>query len=73
LRTADGAIRVLLPASAAADIDATASDGRIVNRLASFDGAGSAENDGRLRGRLGGGGPLLLFSTMDGRIELGQR
>jgi len=73
LRTADGAIRVLLPASAAADIDATASDGRIVNRLASFDGAGGAENDGRLRGRIGGGGPLLFFSTMDGRIELGQR
>lgn len=73
LRTADGAIRVLLPASAAADIDATASDGRIVNRLASFDGAGRDESDSRLRGKLGGGGPLLFFSTMDGRIELSQK
>jgi hypothetical protein len=73
VRTADGAIRVLLPASAAADIDATASDGRIVNRLLSFDGAGRDESDSRLRGKLGGGGPLLFLSTMDGRIELSQK
>jgi len=73
VRTADGAIRVLLPASAAADIDATSSDGRIVSRLASFDGAGRDEGESRLRGKLGGGGPLLFFSTMDGRIELGQK
>jgi len=73
LRTSDGAIRVLLPVSAAADIDATASGGRIVNRLLSFDGAERGESDSRLRGKLGGGGPLLLLSTMDGRIELGQK
>ena len=73
VRTADGAIRVLLPRSAAAEIDATANDGRIVNRLPSFDGAARDERDGRLRGKLGGGGPLLFFSTMDGRIELGQK
>ncbi len=70
VRTADGAIRVLLPSAAAAEIDATASDGRISNRLSSFDRAGREEDDNRLRGRLGEGGPLLLFSTMDGRIEL---
>jgi len=73
VRTADGAIRVLLPASAAADIDATASDGRIVNRLLSFDGAERDESDSRLRGKLGGGGSLLFLSTMDGRIELSQK
>ena len=73
VRTADGAIRVLLPASAAADIDATASDGRIVNRLLSFDGAERDESDSRLRGKLGGGGPLLFLRTMDGRIELSQK
>ena len=72
VRTADGAIRVLLPASAAAEIDATASDGRIVNRLSSFSGPDRGENESRLRGKLGAGGPLLLFSTMDGRIELDQ-
>ncbi len=70
VRTADGAIRVLLPSSAAAEIDATASDGRIVNRLKAFDGARRDGSDNRLRGMLGGGGPLLFFSTMDGRIEL---
>jgi DUF4097 and DUF4098 domain-containing protein YvlB len=73
VRTADGAIRVLLPSSAAAEIDATASDGRIVNRLRSFDGAGREQTDNRLRGKLGGGGSLLFFSTMDGRIELEQK
>jgi len=73
LRTTDGAIRVLLPSSAAADIDATASDGPIVNRLLSFDGPERDESDSRLRGKLGGGGPPLFFSTMDGRIELAQR
>jgi hypothetical protein len=73
LRTADGAIRVLLPATAAADIDATASDGRIVNRLSSFDGGFREERESRLRGKLGGGGPLLFLSTMDGLIELAQK
>jgi hypothetical protein len=73
LRTADGAIRVLLPASASADIDATASDGRIVNRLSSFEGVEREADVRRLRGKLAGGGPLLFFSTMDGRIELSQR
>jgi hypothetical protein len=70
IRTGDGAIRVLLPASAAAEIDATASDGRIVNRLSSFDGGGRGESESRLRGKLGPGGPLLFLSTMDGSIEL---
>ncbi|HEY7696830.1 MAG TPA: hypothetical protein VIE88_00370 [Vicinamibacteria bacterium] len=72
LRTADGAIRILLPPSAAADIDATASDGRIVNRLSSFEGDEPDEGT-RLRGKIAGGGPLLLLSTMDGRIELGEK
>jgi hypothetical protein len=39
VRTADGAIRVLL-LRPRREIDATASDGRISNRLSSFDGAG---------------------------------
>ncbi len=72
-RTADGAIRVLLPASTAADLDATVSDGRIVNRLPSFDGARRTESEGRVRGKIGGGGPLLFLSAMDGRIELDQK
>jgi hypothetical protein len=70
VRTTDGSIRVLLPSSAAAEIDATASDGRIVNRLPSIGGAGREESGNRFRGKLGAGGPLLFFSTMDGRIEL---
>ncbi|HEY7697824.1 MAG TPA: DUF4097 family beta strand repeat-containing protein [Vicinamibacteria bacterium] len=73
LRTADGAIRVVLPASAAADIDATTSDGHVVNRLHSFEGTSHDENGRRIRGKLAGGGPLLFLSTMDGRIELSQK
>ena len=70
IRTGDGEIHVLLPASAAAEIDATASDGRIVNRLSSFRDGARGESESRLRGKLGAGGPLLFLSTMDGRIEL---
>jgi DUF4097 and DUF4098 domain-containing protein YvlB len=73
VRTTDGAIRVELPAAAAADIDATAIDGRVVNRLDSFASARRDETDRRLRGKLGGGGPLLLFTSMDGPIELRQK
>lgn len=73
VRALDGAIEAVLPAEAAADIDATVSDGRIESRLDAFESSSRGENDRRLRGMLGGGGPLLLFSAMDGRIELSQR
>ncbi len=73
VRALDGSIEAVFPAEAAADIDATVSDGRIESRLDSFASTSRGENDRRLRGKLGGGGPLLLFSAMDGRIELAQR
>ncbi|MGH9320393.1 MAG: DUF4097 family beta strand repeat-containing protein [Vicinamibacteria bacterium] len=70
VRTSDGSIFLTLPGSVSAEVDATTSDGRIVNRLSSLEGA---EREGRLRGKLGSGGPLLLLSTMDGLIELSER
>ena len=67
IRTSDGSIELTLPASISARIEATAADGRIVNNLSTFEG--NARND-RLKGTLGKGGPLILVTTMDGRITL---
>ena len=67
IRTSDGSIELTLPASISAHIEATAADGRIVNDLSTFEGN---ERKGRVKGTLGKGGPLILVTTMDGRIIL---
>jgi len=67
IRTSDGSIELTLPASISAQIEATAVDGRIVNDLSTFEGN---ERNGRVKGTLGKGGPLILVTTMDGRITL---
>ena len=67
IRTSDGSIELTLPASISARIEATAADGRIVNDLSTFEGN---ERKGRVKGTLGKGGPLILVTTMDGRITL---
>lgn len=70
LRTADGSISLRLDPGLSADIEAVTSDGRIVNRLGSFEGL---QQEHRLKGKLGRGGALIFLSTMDGRIELEER
>jgi hypothetical protein len=72
VRALDGSIEVRLPAGAAAEIDAIVNDGRIVSRLPALEGRERGEEARRLRGKLGEGGPLLSFTALDGRIELGQ-
>jgi hypothetical protein len=67
LRTADGSISLRLTPALSADIEAVTSDGRIVNRLRSFEGL---EQHRWLKGKVGNGGASILLSTMDGRIEL---
>ena len=67
IRTSDGSIELTLPASISAHIEATAVSGRIVNELSTFEGS---ERNDRLKGTLGKGGPLILVTTMDGRITL---
>lgn len=67
IRTSDGSIELTLPASTSARIEATSADGRIVNDLSTFEGN---ERNGRAKGTLGKGGPLILVTTMDGRITL---
>lgn len=67
IRTSDGAIELTLPASVDAEIDATTSDGRVINDLSRFEGS---EHRSRVKGTLGAGGGLILVTTMDGRISL---
>jgi hypothetical protein len=69
LRTSDGSIRIALPGSISAELEATTSDGRIEDRL---EGRGRDDEEDRrhLRRTLGQGGPLILLSTMDGQIEI---
>ncbi len=70
IRTSDGSIELTLPTSVSARIEATSADGRIVNDLSSFDGT---NRKGRVKGTLGKGGPLILITTMDGRITLKEK
>lgn len=67
IRTSDGSIELTLPASISAHIEATSANGRIVNDLSTFEGN---ERNGRAKGTLSKGGPLILVTTMDGRITL---
>jgi DUF4097 and DUF4098 domain-containing protein YvlB len=70
LRTLDGSIRLELPSELSADVEASTSDGDIDAELERFTGS---REEGRLRGRLGDGGALILLVTMDGSIHLEQR
>ena len=67
IRTSDGTIELSLPASLDAELDATTSDGRVINNLSHFKGT---EHRSRVKGTLGAGGQLILVTTMDGRIVL---
>ena len=67
IRTSDGSIELTLPASLDAELDATTSDGRVINNLSRFEGT---EHRSRVKGTLGTGGGLILLTTMDGRISL---
>ena len=67
IRTSDGTIELSLPASLDAELDATTSDGRVINNLSHFKGT---KHRSRVKGTLGAGGRLILVTTMDGRIVL---
>jgi hypothetical protein len=69
LRTSDGDIELTLPESIDAELDASSADGRVDNRLSRFRGT---EHENRVRGALGGGGPRVTITTMDGRIVLSE-
>ncbi len=67
LRTSDGSIVLSLPRGLSADLEASATDGRVENELEGFEGRVEQHF---LEGRLGDGGKLILIETLDGRITL---
>lgn len=70
LRTADGSIRLRLPRTLSAEIDASTLDGSLSIDLSGFSGE---RRERRLRGALGDGGAVILLTTMDGSIHVEQR
>ncbi len=66
VRTLDGAIDFAISKGFDASVAASTNDGRIHHTLVDFRGTSSTR---RLDGTLGAGGPLILISTMDGRIS----
>ncbi len=70
IRSSDGSITLTLPRDFSAEIEASTSDGRIVNELPL-----TQVEKGKtwIKGKLGDGGPLILVKTTDGRITLRSR
>jgi hypothetical protein len=69
LATSNGRIMLELPDSVDADVDARVENGAIRNALA-VDQAGGDSREGRLRGKLGRGGPPIKLRTSNGTISL---
>lgn len=67
IRTSDGSIVLTLPEELSARLAATVADGDIENGLARFRGRQTPKS---VEGILGGGGPLILVTTMDGNVTL---
>lgn len=70
LRTSDGSIRLVLPGGFRASLDASTPDGGIDLDVSGFSGERSER---RARGTIGGGGPLVLATTADGRVSIEER
>ncbi len=71
VRTGDGAIHLALPDDLAADLDASASDGRIHSEF-----PGTVQTSGNrssFRAKLNGGGNLLTVRSEDGDIRITRR
>ncbi len=70
IRSSDGSITLTLPRDFSAEIEASTSDGRIVNELPLTQ---VEKSKTWIKGKLGDGGPLILVKTTDGRITLRSR
>jgi len=66
ISTGDGDIDIIAPGSLAADVELRGEDVELVGGLA-LEGS---VRDGRARGRINGGGPLIKAETGDGEIRL---
>jgi DUF4097 and DUF4098 domain-containing protein YvlB len=70
VRTSDGSITITFPRDLSAELEASTSDGRIVNELQFTE---AEEDKHRIKGKLGEGGNLIYVKTSDGRITLRSR
>lgn len=70
LRSADGSVRLVLPSTLSANLDASTLDGSIDLDLSSFTGT---VEERRVTGSIGRGGATILVHTMDGGIRLEER
>jgi DUF4097 and DUF4098 domain-containing protein YvlB len=72
LEVSGGGINVALPKSAAVNLDAKASGGKVVSELAVTARGSSDKQAGVLQGTLNGGGPAIILRTSSGDINLKQ-
>jgi DUF4097 and DUF4098 domain-containing protein YvlB len=70
LEVSGGGVTVGLPASAALDLNARSSGGRVVSEMALTLAVHGEQRPGELRGRLNGGGPALILRASSGDIWL---
>jgi DUF4097 and DUF4098 domain-containing protein YvlB len=71
ITTGDGSVKISLPASVNAELDASTGDGAI--NASDFGLRTSDDSRRELRGRLGTGGPTLKVRTGDGGITIAKR
>jgi DUF4097 and DUF4098 domain-containing protein YvlB len=70
LEVAGGSINLGLPESAAMDVDARSSGGRIITDLPLAITVKGEQHSGVLQGKLNGGGPALVLRASSGDIRL---
>jgi DUF4097 and DUF4098 domain-containing protein YvlB len=72
LEVSGGGINVALPKSAAVNLDAKASGGKVTSELAVTTGGSSDKQAGVLQGTLNGGGPAMTLRSSSGDIHVKQ-
>jgi DUF4097 and DUF4098 domain-containing protein YvlB len=70
LEVAGGGINVGLPESAALDVDARSSGGRVITDLPLTTTVKGEQRSGVLQGKLNGGGPIMVLRSSSGDIRL---
>src|SRR2546425_12856392 len=69
LEVSGGDIKLTLPRSAAVDLDAETSGGKVVTSIPIAKTVAGAQKPGVLRGKINGGGPLLNLRASSGDIR----
>jgi len=73
LQVSGGGIKVMLPKTAAVDVDARSSGGRVLTELPVTPRAAPSESIfGVLQGQINGGGPAVILRASSGDIHLGR-